>query len=72
MSTRLLAFNVALKYRDSVPTPELLERDYGMSRATAYRWCADLLTARQVVGLPTDKTLWHPKGMACSDRALRS
>ena len=67
-----MAFYVALTYRDSVPTPELMMRDFGVSRATAYRWCADLLEARETLGLGNDRLLWHPKGMAGSDRALRS
>lgn len=41
----LLAARVALRYRGHAPTVEQLVADFGMSRATAYRWRGAFLDA---------------------------
>lgn len=46
-STIALALRLALRYRDAVPPPAQLQADFGMSRATAYRWASLLRTATQ-------------------------
>lgn len=42
----LTAVKVALRYHPNVPTVPQLRRDFGMSRATAYRWRNAFIEAR--------------------------
>lgn len=50
MSTRIyIACQLADRYRSRLPSIEDLQKDFGMHRATAYRWRAALAAAR---GLP--------------------
>ncbi len=44
----LTAMRIAMRYRDRIPTHKQLMADYGMSRATAYRWLAALRLARGI------------------------
>jgi hypothetical protein len=43
--TLLVAFQIAKKYRWSIPSVERLKQDYGMSQATACRWRAAMRQA---------------------------
>ena len=46
-----LAFRMADKYRNRLPTPKELMDEYGMSRATAFRWVKTMRESRgQVSG----------------------
>jgi hypothetical protein len=42
----LTACRIARRYRDRIPAAKQLMNDFGMSRATAYRWIAALQQAR--------------------------
>ncbi len=41
-----VAVRIAEKYRNRLPTVQELVRDWGMHRATAYRWIAAIRDAR--------------------------
>lgn len=43
-----LAFRVAVKYAHRLPTPDELIAEFGMSRATAYRWVRAMKNARGI------------------------
>lgn len=46
--TAQLALRIAAAYPGAIPTVPQLRDDFGMSRATAYRWIAALKAARGV------------------------
>lgn len=45
-SPRSLAMSIALRFRDRTPSVAEIRRAYGLSRATAYRYLADLKAAK--------------------------
>lgn len=44
----LVACRIACRYQHRIPTPTELRNDFGMSRATAYRWIAAMRVARGI------------------------
>lgn len=47
-SVPFVAFRIAQKYTHRIPTPMELMDDWGMTRATAYRWVRVIKDARGV------------------------